>query len=99
MTWSDVIRSVTARIHDGRAQDNELRAKWKEEHMPIAGRQRFDVEVHCASCGRDAVLITDVEYIDCATWYCMHCGADNPEIRDVRIHHEKNGPEHEALTR
>ena len=26
MTWPDVVRSVEARIHDGRAQDHELRA-------------------------------------------------------------------------
>lgn len=31
MSWTDVIRDVTARIHDERAQDGELRAKWREE--------------------------------------------------------------------
>jgi hypothetical protein len=31
MTWPDVVRSVMARIHDGQAQDKELRAKWREK--------------------------------------------------------------------
>lgn len=95
MTWPDVIRSVQARIHDGRAQDGELRAKWRER-MPEAGRQQFRITLHCAACHYDTEVISDVSHPHFGGWYCAHCGTDNPEITGIKVH--PRSPEQEPAS-
>jgi hypothetical protein len=75
MSWRDVIESVRGRIHDERAADRELNAKWREMRQEDA---RY-VVVHCHACCYDSLFVGD----DAQERICLHCGADDPEVVEV----------------